>query len=183
MQVLKESVRQRIVTSARKEFRKKSFEKASMRAIASSAGMTVGNLYRYYKNKEDLFGSIIEPLYKSLQGLKKEIQTVEGDKISWLLTQLKDLQKEYRIEWLILSAGSQGSKYEKALDNVYALLQTTIKEVLTENNKQSSLAAPVASAILHGLRTILQTEKKNSPEVVDEFLQFMMSDMIKRVAS
>ena len=183
MQVLKESVRQRIVTSARKEFRKKSFEKASMRAIASSAGMTVGNLYRYYKNKEDLFGSIIEPLYKSLQSLKKDIQTVEEDKINWLLQQLKDLQKEYRIEWLILSAGSAGSKYEKSLDNVYGLLQSTIKEVLMENNKQANLAAPVASAILHGLRTILQTEKKNSPEVVESFLQFMMSDMIGRVAS
>ena len=183
MQVLKESVRQRIVTSARREFRKKSFEKASMRAIASSAGMTVGNLYRYYKNKEDLFGSIIEPLYKSLMGLKKEIEQVEGDKITWLLESLKSLQNEYRIEWLILSAGSAGSKYEKALDNVYALLQSTIKEVLEENNKQPNLAAPMASAILHGLRTILQTEKKNSPEVVENFLKYMMSDMVGRVVS
>ena len=183
MQVLKESVRQRIVTSARKEFQKKSFEKASMRAIASSAGMTVGNLYRYYKNKEDLFGSIIDPLFKALMNLKKEILSVEEDKITWLLNSLQELQKEYRIEWLILSAGSSGSKYEKALDSVYALLQSTIKEVLEENNKQGNLAAPVASAILHGLRTILQTEKKNSPEVVQSFLQFMMSDMIDRAAS
>lgn len=59
MQVLKEAVRTAILKSARKEFEKNGLEKASMRVIASKAGMTVGNLYRYYSNKEDLFYAAI----------------------------------------------------------------------------------------------------------------------------
>jgi len=53
MQVLKEKTRRDIVEAAEKEFRKLSFEKASMRTIATNANMTVGNLYRYYKNKQE----------------------------------------------------------------------------------------------------------------------------------
>ena len=70
MQVLKEEVRQRIIKSARREFKKCGFEKASMRSIASSANMTVGNLYRYYKNKEDLYGAIIGGLFGEIKTLK-----------------------------------------------------------------------------------------------------------------
>ena len=42
MQVLKEEVRQRIIKSAKKEFKNNGFDKASMRDIADSAKMTVG---------------------------------------------------------------------------------------------------------------------------------------------
>lgn len=59
-QVLKEEVRQKILDSAKREFLNNDFEKASMRKIAKSSGMTVGNLYRYYDNKEKLFGALVD---------------------------------------------------------------------------------------------------------------------------
>ena len=71
MQVLKEEVRQRIIKSARREFKKCGFEKASMRSIASSDNMTVGNLYRYYKNKEDLYGAIIGSLFVCFSAISR----------------------------------------------------------------------------------------------------------------
>lgn len=69
MQTLKEEVRKKILKSARKEFLKHGYNGASMRRIAKSAGYTVGNIYRYYKGKEDLFigvtgnGELTENLY------------------------------------------------------------------------------------------------------------------------
>ena len=54
MQTLKEDVREKIIDSAKNEFLEKGIERASMRDIAAGSGMTVGNLYRYFKNKEEL---------------------------------------------------------------------------------------------------------------------------------
>jgi len=51
MQILKDYLRKRIKKSALQEFEKKGFQKSSMRVIAKSSGMTVGNLYRYYQKK------------------------------------------------------------------------------------------------------------------------------------
>ena len=53
-QVLKDSLRKAILDAAKEEFLEYGFKDASMRRIAAKANMTVGNLYRYFKNKESI---------------------------------------------------------------------------------------------------------------------------------
>ena len=60
-QVLKEEVKERIIDSTVRELLDKGYEKASLRSIAFKARMTVGNLYNYFKNKEELISFIIDP--------------------------------------------------------------------------------------------------------------------------
>ena len=70
-QVLKDEARLAIIEAAKQEFLEKGYKGASMRSIASKAHMTVGNLYRYYKNKEDINLSIVAPTFKEIdQALK-----------------------------------------------------------------------------------------------------------------
>lgn len=47
--------RERIIGNARKEFMEAGFYKASMRRIASEAGVTTGAIYRYFTDKDELF--------------------------------------------------------------------------------------------------------------------------------
>jgi AcrR family transcriptional regulator len=47
--------KQHILDSALHVFATQGFEKASMREIAASAGLTTGAIYHHYKNKDDLF--------------------------------------------------------------------------------------------------------------------------------
>lgn len=62
-QQLKVQVKDRIINSAKEEFAKYSYDNASLRRIAARAHMTPGNLYRYFKNKEELLKSIVtEPM-------------------------------------------------------------------------------------------------------------------------
>lgn len=49
------NVKDRLLLSACNEFIKCGFKKASIRNIASGAGVTIGALYYFFKNKEDLF--------------------------------------------------------------------------------------------------------------------------------
>ena len=62
MQHTKEEIRNRILEAAEIEFDENGYAGASMRKIVARAGTSLGNLYRYYANKEELFLSIVEPV-------------------------------------------------------------------------------------------------------------------------
>ena len=70
-QILKDHVKTQIVESAIKDIFENGLIGSSMRKIASNANMTVGNLYRYFKNKDELINFIISPV---LNRISKIIQ-------------------------------------------------------------------------------------------------------------
>ncbi len=78
-QVLKEELRERIVDAAKKELLAKGVKDASMRSIAFNSGMTVGNLYRYFKGKDELIQFVVSPCLEKLNEL---IQHKTHDRIS-----------------------------------------------------------------------------------------------------
>ena len=52
--------REKILMTALQLFSKDGYEAVSVRTIAEEIGMTKGALYRHYKNKRDIFDSIVE---------------------------------------------------------------------------------------------------------------------------
>lgn len=58
-----EATRERLVTTALRLFREQGYDKTTMRAIATEAGVSTGNVYYYFSSKGDL----IQALYQSLQ--------------------------------------------------------------------------------------------------------------------
>ena len=72
-QVLKDNLRNDILKAAKQEFLEYGYKDASMRRIAAKANMTVGNLYRYFKNKEDINMQIVGPTYEKLNDVIKRI--------------------------------------------------------------------------------------------------------------
>ena len=52
----------KILANAKKEFLQKSFEKASMRSIAATTGITAGALYKHFPSKEAIFEALVLPL-------------------------------------------------------------------------------------------------------------------------
>jgi AcrR family transcriptional regulator len=67
MQYAKDEIRQRIIDVAREEFLEKGFEKASIRTITARAKTSKSNIYNYFKDKDDLFCSILEPTLAKIQ--------------------------------------------------------------------------------------------------------------------
>ena len=85
MQTLKDDVRERIVDSAKAEFLEKGIDKASMRDIAAGSNMTVGNLYRYFKNKEELNSFIVgETLTENRHQKRLRTDRRWRDSVLWL---------------------------------------------------------------------------------------------------
>ena len=50
----------KILESAKKEFLEKGFVNASLRTIASNAGLTTGAMYRHFKDKDALFCALVD---------------------------------------------------------------------------------------------------------------------------
>lgn len=62
MQTLKRNIREAILKAAQSRFARKGFLKTSMRDIADAAGMGVGNVYNYFKSKDELFRAVVHPV-------------------------------------------------------------------------------------------------------------------------
>ena len=58
-----------IIQAAYSEFLAYGFQKASLHKIAEKAGVTTGAIYTRYKNKDALFGSLLQDLLIRLFGM------------------------------------------------------------------------------------------------------------------
>lgn len=57
----KEHVRRSILAAAAEEFAESGYAGATLERIAARAGTSIGNLYKYFSSKEDLFAAAIPP--------------------------------------------------------------------------------------------------------------------------
>ena len=108
--------KERLLQSGKEEFLQHGFQNASLRRICANAGVTTGALYFFFRNKEDLFGSIVgKPLaaYHELieRSAKKEIEDVSS--ATGNEENLMRLLMTYREEFILLLEKSAGTKYEK----------------------------------------------------------------------
>ena len=117
MQYLKDEVRKSMAEEAMKEFTLKGYEGASIRNIAKNSNTSVGNLYKYFRSKEDLYENVIGSVYHRLTGYIKRFDMVElNEKAEFifyeLMEEIMEIFNESSAEISILLNQSKGSKYE-----------------------------------------------------------------------
>lgn len=72
MQIKKENIQQSVLNIARQEFLENGYENTKMRTIAQKAGVGLGNIYNYFKNKDEIFIQILEPVLNALTEIIQE---------------------------------------------------------------------------------------------------------------
>ncbi len=127
--------RQKLQAYAKQEFLEKGYMQASLRNICKNAGVTTGALYFSFKDKEDLFASLIEDtimeLFELVNGhFKSEIEgmndssIIEGvisgthdysDDVEFTRMIIHFMYSHYDEMFLLLTK-SQGSRFEKVVD-------------------------------------------------------------------
>lgn len=126
MQVLKEDIRGRILTVARQQFEQKGYSKTSMREIAESADVGVGNIYNYFASKDELFHEVVRPVLYALEAMLQEHHGIRGEDIMMMRSEkyLKSCIDEYvslidrhRELMEILLFHAQGSSLEHFREN------------------------------------------------------------------
>ncbi|MEK3913040.1 TetR/AcrR family transcriptional regulator [Paenibacillus sp. FSL H7-0331] len=190
MQILKDEIRSRIRKAALAEFNKEGYVKASMRNIAGTAGVAIGNVYRYYKNKDELFDELVQPVYEKYETNMIEMRqkinfSYENDTpdvlkyYSKIEATLVDLFKTFTAEMTIVLNRSEGTKYEHVKSDLIKLSFSVIEsmilkarrnEILTEY--EAALARMLSSSLVEGLCLILRDNEEGETynKLVDQLL-------------
>jgi len=196
VQRLKDDIRENILKTALGEFADKGFEKASMREIALKAGITVGNMYRYFENKSQLFSSIVGPVYNKLVDLIVTYDPVacqQPGSVTSLEDEVADLvtrvYAEHKTVLLILLDKSSGSDYKNAKEKLILLLQERIRTSLLPqiNQHATVIGDPIFPRIMaigfwEGLIAILKEceDIERIKKLTQQFTQLYFKDILRR---
>lgn len=127
MQTQKEEIRKRIVLVARDEFMKNGVKHTSMMTIAMKAGIAVGNIYNYYKSKDDLLKAVLSPLLKAVKAYQMKNLDVTYASLDIyryeiyyeiMKNQVASLVIPYRQEFRLLFFETAGSSLENYFDQL-----------------------------------------------------------------
>lgn len=168
-----------LLASAKREFMEKGYEKASLRSICRSTGVTTGALYFFFKDKEDLFAAIVQPTLDRIiallsQHTKQELMEIQehpdakednmqDDMVASKMI-LQSLYKDYD-NILLLLTKSQGSRYEHCIDEFVDMLQQSY-QILSKEQAIRSGTEPPDEYTLHWVSHIQ----------IDAFVQLILHE-------
>jgi AcrR family transcriptional regulator len=147
VQYKKDKIKEKIDSVALTVFAEKGYSGTKISDIAQMAGISVGNIYRYYRSKNEIFHCIVPERFlvevKNL--LVEKISSVEGKRLEfiekrdelWLFNnQFINFMVENRERMLIVFHNSEGTKYENEKSELVNFLVKTLKERYTEQYNQ-----------------------------------------------
>ena len=102
-----EKNKDRIEEAAKKLFIKQGFHATSMRNIAARAGTSLGNVYNYYRTKEEILGSIISKYQTTIDSRLRSIfdeidQPLEPESLVRFGGQIKRMVNDHHDFWLLM---------------------------------------------------------------------------------
>lgn len=192
MQYLKDEIKKRIISSALQEFYDKGFAYASMRQIAGDAGIALGNVYRYFKNKEDLFAEIIDPVYKSLFSLLENYESIIKPSSTFfedVVDILMPIIYEHKTQLLLLVDKSKGTKYEDVKEKLILVTQKVINDALTPMLEQRGVSirdpfifSVIAATFFEGIFIIIRKydDEQEIRYLAYQLLSISFNDIEKR---
>lgn len=197
MQYLKEEIKNNILAAALKEFEQKGFMEASVRTIAKNAGVALGNVYRYFKNKEELFNTIIEPVYSDLITLIPDVGKISSVSIykekvfpsKYIMGFVMEVYNKYSAQLLIMIDKSKGSKFENAKQELIELVNAQFKNEFLPEIKENGIELKdeyityvIASSLVEGLFIILRKykDKEKIEYLVNQLLIVFFENFVDR---
>ncbi len=130
----------KIIGTARNEFMKNGFEKASIRDIGARAGITSAGLYRHCKDKEDLFCQVVSPAIEALNDwinnhISSSYSNVDNGNFNGLKSQseidmIREIAIPHREEFKLLLLKSSGTRYENYMAQMVEVHESKMWEGL-----------------------------------------------------
>ncbi len=152
----------KVNAAIREEFLEKGYEGASIRSIGDRAGMTSAGLYRHYRDKDDMFDSIVSPLLQEIDDWtrkheERKYQLVEAQEDRNMIfgETFVDLIKEVIIprkeEFRLVLKGAKGSRYENFIHDFVEDNQGKLMEAIHYMKEKGYPAILLSEEELHML--------------------------------
>lgn len=125
-----EGVSEKILACAKEEFLEKGYSEASLRTIAAKAETTTGSIYSRFRDKEGLFGAIVEPavdgLIQIFLKIQKEFHAVKAEDqprlmekyVSSSMDEMLDYVYDRFEEFQLLLDASYGTRYQDFVEQL-----------------------------------------------------------------
>lgn len=159
-QTLKEEVRNSIVEAAEVVFASEGYLGATMSAIAAKAGVSTGNIYRYFQDKDTLFYTVLPEEFprRFLKLVEQRVASLVSSRDLLALDEgarrdandLLGFWVENRLRVVTLLDRAKGSKYEGFVDEFVARLMQPTLDSLRQSSKARRVD-PVARFVLETL--------------------------------
>ncbi len=177
MQVLKEEIRKKILLTAEDMFFELGFEQTTMRNIAESIGISVSNLYLYYKNKEAIFTDVVEGFNRYFfDGLTEFLDhnDFEVDIAEKLSRILKEVIANDHKKFVILMDKSGKTSYEGVKAQIIQSLNEHIGAQMSKTKNNNDLVfAIIISNLFNGIIDIAKHYKN------EEWLEDALNILVK----
>ncbi|MCL5421909.1 MAG: TetR/AcrR family transcriptional regulator [Nitrospirae bacterium] len=151
--------KKKILVAATKVFSDYGYKGASMRMIAGAAGISIGGLYLYFKNKEDLYGTLIrnrlDDLTEETRETLRDIQDPAEAMSTFISMRVKYARKHRE---LILVLGKEqaitfGLKAKrKFFEDQRRVIEEIVRKGITSGRFRSCDESEVAKIIICALR-------------------------------
>lgn len=147
VQYKKDDIKEKIDSAALKIFVEKGYENTKISNIAAESKVSVGNIYRYYKSKEEIFYSIApESVLEELKSIlinkvvlakDKRADEIESTNNFHLINEeFIDYIIKNREQVLIMFNGSKGTRYEEIKDEIINYIIENVKEHYSKENNE-----------------------------------------------
>lgn len=188
MQYLKKEIKENILAAAVAEFKEHGYADASIRNIANNAEISLGNIYRYFDNKEALYFAVINPFITSIKQVIEHDIVFETKDMRDASEVLVEFLVEHSDELLIIRKGNS-VHYESFINYLVESISKKIREMLERSFpeidgkiKNPDFYNAVAEGFLTSLFKVLSKDlpideqKRN----VRELITFYFGHMVDR---
>ncbi|WP_311442297.1 TetR/AcrR family transcriptional regulator [Hoylesella enoeca] len=161
MQTQKADIRTLILSVARDEFIRHGVKNTSIRTISRLSGVAVGNIYNYFKSKDDLLKHVLAPLLQIFEDylMQNRSQTYlttdlfEYDRYFDLMKgQVDALMKPYRDELRLLMTETAGTSLQNYLDIfTQRMMDSGLQYIQTMKGKYPHINANVSPHFVQAL--------------------------------
>ncbi|HHV13793.1 MAG TPA: TetR/AcrR family transcriptional regulator [Clostridiales bacterium] len=153
----------RLMPSIKAEFLEKGFEKASVRSIASRAGMSAAGIYRHFKDKEAMFDALVAPLVDIYlrnyqESMQRNYALLDAEEIKkfWVISKEEGLQYVNFIydqfeEFKLLLTRSNGTKYQNFVHDVSEMEAKEMTRLMDELRSRGFSVKDISQDELHML--------------------------------
>lgn len=155
--------REQIIKSAVSLFKQKGFHRTTTREIAQAAGFSIGTLYEYIRQKEDILYLVCDSIYEQFCTRMEDAVTCggnSGERLQYAVRAYFKLIDDMQVEMLVMyqelkSLDKEALKYvlEKELQ-LTSIFEQLIHDCVQENSCQ--LSANEVKAFAHNLLVLGQ---------------------------
>ena len=134
-------VSRRLIEVAKKEFLDKGFEGASIRTIAREAKTSPRAVYTRFRNKEELFAAVVEPVYSDFMKIFKDDKIIYWEKARQrdFSTKPEDFYLRYleyaynhKEQFVLILQKSKGTRFEHFTRDLCEIDLTELNKQLPE---------------------------------------------------